>query len=159
MSLKSISSTINIIQYKSIDYGTRRTRYWYAIETEYLDDGWIRDSVIFRAYRTPENNTEPVYGYSFKAIYGWHNTLQIDLVPQTSDASRWMLSGVKFYAYNTSMGSEKLRPIHRYWNDPNIQPSSDDGFGRTYKLTIDMESEQSEWTFDKIVFYGLLPKK
>jgi hypothetical protein len=56
------------------------------------------------------------------------------------------------------MGSEKLRPVSRYWNDLKAEFPSD-GLGRIYKLMVREKSEgESEWTFDKIVFYALLPK-
>ncbi len=159
MYLKSIHSIINIGQWKQPSYRKSQTRYWYQPQNERMGSGWIWDCIIFRAYSKQEPGTEPVYGYHSEVSGAWHNTVQMDLTLPMIDDNQWKSDGVKFYCYNTSMGSEKLQPIRRYWrkyeHDLNRASSR-----RIYMLTTKTEDKvQSGWIFDKIVFYALPPEQ
>jgi hypothetical protein len=152
-------SLINIIQYTSGNSAHMSTRYWYQTEGASMGVGWFANGIIFRVYGTQELNTEPVYEFYFKTDFGWHNTLQMESTPPVTPVSQWYFDKVKFYAYKTSMGSEKLQPVHRYWREAN-PGGFNYQFGRTYMLTIGMEDEvQAGWVYDKIVFYTLSPEQ
>ena len=83
----------------------------------------------------------------------------MESTPPVFSIGRWFSDDVKFYAYKTSMGSEKLQPIHRYWQESGAGEFND-RFGHTCVLTIGMEHEkQPGWIYDKIVFYALPPEQ
>ncbi|CAF1103131.1 unnamed protein product [Rotaria sordida] len=159
-SIKSFNqkNLIKIGRWKYIDPKTKETRYWYEPEGGHMGFGWIFDGFIFQAYNKSETNTEPVYAFHSEIRAIWTNTIQMDPKPPIIGYEQWISDGVLFYAYKTSMNSSELQPIVRYWN--KLKPGTTDATEtRITYLMIKTENndfeDQSEWTFDKILFYVL----
>jgi hypothetical protein len=120
-------------------------------------DGWKKDKIIFRAYTKQMPGTERVHFYVSSSLNSWYNTLSMDPMPSLDKYNEWDLSytEIPLYCYRTSIPSEKLQPIRRYWSPSKLHQSYNIS-KPMYLLTAEMEDEvQPGWEFDKILMYAL----
>jgi hypothetical protein len=81
----------------------------------------------------------------------------MDPMPSLDIPNEWRLyyAATTFYCYRTSIPSEKLQPIRRYWS-PSKAHQWNNISKPMYLLTAETEAEvQPGWQFDKILMYAL----
>ncbi len=145
---------------KYFDYFTQQTRYWYQLASITPGSGWTEDKIIFRAYTIQMPGTERVHFYTSGSFNSWYNTLSMDPMPSSDKPNEWDLyfPEVTLYCYRTSIPSEKLQPIRRFWSPSNVHLRNNIS-KPMYLLTAEMEDEvQPGWEFDKILMYALPPE-
>ncbi len=142
---------------KYFDSSTQQTRYWYQLASITPGSDWKTDKIIFRAYTKQMPGTERVHIYISSSLNSWYNILSMDPMPSLDKPNEWELSytEITLYCYRTSIPSEKLQPIRRYWS-PSKRHQSYNISKPMYLLTVETEAEvQPGWEFDKILMYAL----
>ncbi len=142
---------------KFFDPFTQQTRYWYQLASIMPGGGYTKDKIIFRAYTKQMPGTEQVHFYTSSSLNAWYNTLSMDAMPSLDKPNEWDLfyAEITLYCYRTSIPSEKLQPIRRYWS-PSKWHQRNNISKPMYLLTAETEAEvQPGWEFDKILMYAL----
>ena len=124
-----------------------------------MGTGWLRDAVAFQAYADRKADTVPVHAFHSESRGVWTNTLQLESMPPSIGNNQWKYDGILAYAFKSSMYSDLLKPVRRYWNSIN-HGTEDVREPRRVLLCLDDAVDCSNlpaWTADRVLFYAFPP--
>ena len=156
----TLDRLINIGRWKYTDPKTNQTRYWFHTADSNMGAGWLRDGVAFQAYADRKDETVPVHAFHSESRGVWTNTLQLESMPPSIGNNEWKYDGILAFAFKSSMHSDLLKPVRRYWNKIN-HGTEDVREPRRALLclgdVVDCSDLSTTWTADRVLFYAFPP--